>query len=121
MKYLFIYRQVFDQVDLTLVKDEYLYKIIEETSDTYKVEMIKGDYNPKIFHKERMPYLANENYIHIYDTGLNEHVVLAGFIYDDEEKGHEERKVMIQLDVSETMKKEIDKTIKKLNKIKEEL
>lgn len=121
MKYIFIYRHVFDQTDLTMTKDEYLYKIVEESFDGYKVELIKGDYDLKFFHKERDPYLTNKNHMHIYDTEFKEHVVCAGFIYDDEEKGHEETKIMLKLNVDEAMKQYIDTMINKLTKIKNEL
>ena len=125
MKYIFIYRQIFDQTDLTITKDEYLYKIVEEIFDGffdgYKVELIKGNYNPKFFHEESNPYLTNKNHMHIYDTEFKEHVVCAGFIYDDEEKGHEETKIMLKLNVDEAMKQYIDTMINKLTKIKNKL
>jgi len=56
-----------------------------------------------------MPYLANKNYIHIYDTELNEHVVLAGFIYKNTPEGFFDKSTKISGDGTKDSPYEFEK------------
>lgn len=121
MKFIFIYRQTLNFKRIEIYKEEFLYEIIKETPDEYKVKIIKGNYDTNYFKKNDLSYfLANKNHFEIQDFE-EEKIITGGFIYDDEENYHEEHKILLKIKISETMKIEIDNIIDKFNQIKKEL